>query len=264
MKQIVTRLQGFREFAFAAAVLLSMLNIAGCAAPPAVTQSTKVTCMVPVITPQVETKESQEKGGIEISIAPVNYTMGVQQHVTINQIPPPQFTVTRQGDVYVKRTTYSTAEVTPSNLRFVLKVNNKMPRVFHGSGTVVQFNVGGRLQAVDQGGYNNFLGAIIPPRQEQQIEIIGPPLASLTSDKGILGVFLYDVVTKQNEAGVVTEKQNFEWYFDYTLEARQKTVETRIEEQWMSVYEYSQETARQSMDAARQMQPGAQFAPPQR
>ena len=226
------------------------LGLSGCTTTAAPARSVTLTCRVPVITPQAETKESQEKGGVEISIAPASYAMAVKQHVTLRQIPPPMVSLTTQRGIYVERTTDSVAEVSPDTLRFVLKVNNKMPRVFHGAGTIVQFNVGGRLQAVDQSGYGNFLGAIIPPRQELQIEIVGPRLSTLPSDHGTIGVFLYDVVTDQNAAGVVTEKQNFEWYFDYTMRTEERAAESHTEEVWLSATEYSQEVVRESVERA--------------
>ncbi len=249
MKRIAARSRNCRNGWFGSTLSLLAMMVAGCEAPPAATRSTTATVGVPVITPQAETRESQEKGGIDISIAPVTYTAAMQQHVHIQQIPPPPIVWKSGGELYVRRTTTSTAVVEPQNLRFVLKVNNKMPRVFHGAGTIVQFNVGGRLQAVDQSGYNNFLGAIIPPRQEQQIEIVGPPLTSLTSDSGIIGVFLYDVVTNQSAAGAVIEKQNFEWYFDYTLQPREQVLESRSEERYMSAFEYQSQMVQQRIDA---------------
>jgi hypothetical protein len=225
------------------AVLWSTLL--GCTSTPMAPRMTTLTSKVPVITPQPETKESQEKGGLEISIAPVTYSAVVDQRESVRQVPPPPVTLFSHEGVYVEVTNTPIMEVTPDSLRFVLTVNNKLPRVFHGAGTIVQFNVGGRLQAVDQSGYSNFLGTIIPPRQEQQIEIIGPSLSSLPSDKGIIGVFLYDVATNQSAAGVVTEKQNFEWYFDYTLEPREQVAESRTEQRWMSLFEYQQAVVRE-------------------
>lgn len=238
--------------------LLAAAVMTGCTSVPAAPRTTTLSCRVPVITPQLETRESQEKGGIEISIAPASYSAVVRNRESVQQIPPPPISLYSQRGVYVETTSTPVVEVAPDALRFVLTVNNKLPRVFHGAGTVVQFNVGGRLQAVDQSGYAAFLGAIIPPRQEQQIEIIGPSLSSLTSDKGIIGVFLYDVVTNQSVAGVVTEKQNFEWYFDYSIETREQTAYVTVEQRWMSLYEYQQAVMQQYTSGA---QPSPQMDP---
>lgn len=239
-------------------VILTLVSgaVGGCAtaSAPAPTSQT-ITCDLPVITPQPETKQRQEKGGLEISIAPANYTAERQDKVTLQQAQPPTAAVIiggHQGSVYVEKVTEPRLLVTPEEIRFVVTIVNKMPRVFHGAGTVVQFNVGGQVLAVDQRGYTNLLGAIIPPRQQQQVEIIGPPLSSLKAKQGIVGVFLYDVVTNQNEAGVVTEKQNFEWYFSYSLEPRSEEAQEAVQRGWMPVGEFQQEMSEQAMESARQ------------
>jgi hypothetical protein len=118
--------------------------------------------------------------------------------------------------------TESTAVPDPAELKFTVTLNNQMARVFHGGGTVVQFKVGGKLLAVQQAGYSELQNAIVPPRNEQQIVIYGPALSQIPAS-GTLGVFLYDVVTDQNDAGVVTAKANFQWFFDYKMESRTAT-----------------------------------------
>lgn len=246
--------------------ILGLIFFAGCASssPPTPTV-TRLSCEVPTIRPQPETKESQDKGGLQISMAPVAYTAGRADVVNVQQIEPPMGAVIWSGTgdrVYVRRTTRPVVAVNPDHIQFLVKVNNKMPRVFRGAGTVVQFNVGGRLQAVEQGGYSNLLGAIVPPRQEQQIEIIGPPLSALGAKKGTVGVFLYDVVTDQSDAGVVTAKQNFEWYFDYTIEPRQVEAEGKTEEGWMSIPDFQAEIARENQAAAQKMMPPGVHLPP--
>ncbi len=97
-----------------------------------------------------------------------------------------------------------------------MTITNKMPRVFRAMGSVVQFHANGRLQAVEQSAYAELTNAIVPPRSELQVKIYGPPISDLP-DKGIVGLFFYDVPTKTDDASAVTEKQNFEWYFDLTM-----------------------------------------------
>jgi hypothetical protein len=221
---------------------LMLLGMTACTAQPTAGDR-MITVNVPTITPQPETKYSQEKGGLEISVAPVDYAVAVKDHVTMQPTTPPMMTVIVGGSrdsVYVDRTTYQTADVQPARLRFLVKINNKMPRVFYGRGTIVQFNAGGRLLAVDQSGYNMFLGAIVPPRQEQQIEIEGPLLSSLPGPKGIVGIFLYDVVTNQDNAGTVIEKQNYTWYFDYQMEGKSVAVKRISQKGYVSMAEYQQ------------------------
>jgi hypothetical protein len=246
-------------------VMIALGFISGCTVAPTPPRTVTLSCRVPVIVPQPETKESQEKGGIEITVAPLHYTAEVRRHEQVRPVPPPPISVYNRGDTHVEITSTPTVAVSPGELRFLVTINNKLSRVFHGAGTVVQFNVGGRLQAVDQAGYSNILGAIIPPQQQQQIEIVGPSLSTLTSDTGIIGVFLYDVVTGQNEAGVVTEKQNFQWYFDYTVQTHELTADARAEQRWMGPIEYREALIRQAAENARPFQSqNPQYANPSR
>jgi hypothetical protein len=254
-------------------VAFAFSGLVGCSnsQPPPAPQSATMSISLPAITPQDETKVLQPKAGLELSVIPVQYAVEQRQHVGIRQVSPPFATAlirTEGQTVYVEKTTTTSLNVEPEQLRFQVKLNNQMPRVFHGAGAVVQFNVDGAVLPVAQAGYSNLQGAIVPPRQEQQIEIIGPSLSSLKKDKGILGVFLYDVVTKQSEAGVVTEKQNFEWYFNYVREPKPVEVPaTRIEHGEMSIPEYQQAmmtNAREQREAAMPQNPGAHpgYPPP--
>ena len=131
-----------------------------------------------------------------------------------------------QPRMYVEWVKETALTVSPDRVTFLVKINNKLPRVFRGTGTVVQFNVGGKLQAVSQEGYEPLTGIIVPPRTEQQIQITGPPVSSLSASNPLIGLFFYDVVTNISDAGVVTEKQNYEWYFTYTLESKTETSPT--------------------------------------
>jgi hypothetical protein len=234
--------------------ILWLASVAGCvmSGPPSPPPTIPVTVGVPTITALDETKESQTKGGLVISIAPVEYAADAADVRTVRQIQPPLGATFLEGDepqVYVQTVVETKARVKPPRLEFLVTVNNQMPRVFHGAGTVVQFDVGGKLLAVDQRGYSDLQNAIVPPRTEQQIRIYGPRLDRVPST-GTLGVFLYDVVTNQNDAGVVTEKQNFEWYF--TLKTVNQTVQGRdtFSQGWMPIPAYRAELARERREAA--------------
>jgi hypothetical protein len=180
-------------------------------------------CMMPIFTALPETKELQSKGGIQVSLTPISYQCRQDHEVSVKEVETDVSRATsgivRQlpptpGARFVEVTTTPRLKVAPDNLRFVVKINNQLPRVFRGAGTVVQFNVGGKLVAVDQTGYADLANIIVPPRTEQQVNIYGPPLSTLP-DETTVGLFLYDVVTRTDAAGNITEKQNFEWYFKY-------------------------------------------------
>jgi hypothetical protein len=235
--------------------------VAGCAAnPPPAPPPVDLNVAVPSITPQAETNSTQTKGGLQISIAPVEYTVETVDERTVQRVQAPAGAELMVGDhpdvqVYVQNRVKTFARGKPRRVAFQVTVNNQLPRVFHGSGTVVQFNVGGKLLAVDQRGYSDFQNSIIPPRNEQQITIYGPLLDQIPP-QGIIGVFLYDVVTNQSDAGVVTDKQNFEWYFDYKMVNQTVQGHDSVTQGYMPTADYRAEIAREREAAS-----GEQFHP---
>lgn len=219
---------------------------------------------VPVITVQKETEARQVKVGLEITVSPVTYAPKVVQSTKVTArertVNEEMWGGRNMAMVPVTKTTVHVARVEPANLAFLVTINNKMPRVFHGAGTVVQFNAGGRVLPVEQRGYANLTSVIIPPQQQQQLTIVGPSLSELTEQKGIVGLFLYDVVTQQSEAGVVTEKQNYQWYFDYEMQPRSVEVPaTRSQDTHMTQAEWQRLQMTESMEGMptrRQAYPG--------
>lgn len=197
---------------------------------------------MPMFVPLPETRETQERGGVAISVAPVAYRLvrdtvelgeeiedGFGDRLSFIRQMPSSESIENWRLMLVERTPRTHVE--PAHLRFLVTVNNQMPRVFRGAGAVVQFNVGGRLQGVEQEGYADFLNAIVPPRSQQQLEVYGPEL-SILPDSTVVGLFLYDVVTRIDNAGDVTERQNFEWYFTHIAQVQQDRVQIERLKRW--------------------------------
>ena len=206
-------------------------------APPTTTEQVTVSCKVPVITTLEGTNASQEKGSVELTIAPVDYQVDKNTRTTENPIPPPTrlgglLVITGgPGTVYVERVVEPELVVSPDRLIFLIRINNKLPRVFRAAGAVLQFNIGGKIVALDQAAFADLVNAIVPPRSEQQVRVYGPPLSTLP-DKTTVGIFIYDIVTKMDTAGNVTEKQNFEWFFNYAAQLREETGERQRTRLW--------------------------------
>jgi hypothetical protein len=226
-----------------AALAAATIALAGCESmtrTPQTKPTVKMSVLKPSLTPLPETKPSQDKGGVEISIAPVTYTVVERAEVTDRTL----YERTKReyefgtGRVFetpvrvIERKTTPLLRTDPEKLKFQVKVVNKLPRVFRGQGMVVQFNVGGKLHSVDPSAYAELVQMIVPPRNEQAVYIYGPPTQELPASCPV-GLFFYDVVTQIDNAGVVTEKQNFEWYYNYTtqLEEREGTTSTERLEQ---------------------------------
>ncbi len=199
--------------------------------PPPVNMSV----LKPSLTPLPETKPSQEKGGVEISIASVAYTVVERSKVTdqvtgesVDQEYLLGGAIYQTPVRYIKRTTTPILGTDPEKLKFQVKVVNKMPRVFRGQGMVVQFNVAGKLSAVDPSAYAELVQMIVPPRNEQTVYIYGPPTQEIPPSCPV-GLFFYDVVTQTDAAGNVIEKQNFEWYFNYATQREEREGTVSIE-----------------------------------
>lgn len=186
----------------------------------------KVSAKLPTLAPMAETNPFQEKGGMKISVAPVQYNLAEGNSISVVQVRQSFKEVLRFGppqaaNVFVERTYTPALDVKPDRLIFKVHLSNQMPRVFRGSGIAVQFNVAGKLVAVNAEAYADIVNAIIPPRGEQELEVYGPQIATIP-DPTTIGLFFYDVVTNTDNAGNVTEKQNFEWYFQYGCQLVEK------------------------------------------
>lgn len=219
--------------------LASLAFALGCQTPTAApASSTSISCRVPTITPLPETNPSQEKGGLEITIVPANYKAARHEKHVITRIEPnfgeallapPKDK--RASMTFVREEFIPELKPQPGRLEFAVRINNKLARVFRGQGSVVQINVAGKLMPINRADYAEFVDGIVPPRNETQLKIHGPAVDSIPA-KGTIGIFLYDVVTATDTAGNVTEKQNYEWYFNYETEIAQESAEIRVKRGW--------------------------------
>jgi len=188
----------------------------------------KVSAAVPSLAALAETQQSQAKSGLRITMQPATYQTRESVMPAVQRVAPRSFLgmTVRPSDpraVYVERTQVPGLTVDPDHIVFSVHLSNQMPRVFRGSGIVVQFNVAGKVVPVEASGYGDLINLILPPRSEQTITIIGPAITSIPTPCTV-GVFFYDVVTNIDQAGNVTEKQNFEWYFSYQTQRVEKDV----------------------------------------
>lgn len=217
---------------FCAASVLSLVCIPGLSqnrqkkeAPRPV--GVRVTAEVPSLSPLEESEQSQVKGGIRITMQPEPFKTVESIRTVQREVPPPSkwgFTVSPgQGSIYVERSRVPELKVSPERLILRLNLNNQLPRVFRGSGIAVQFNVAGKVVPVNAAGYGDLVNIVLPPRGEQEVTIVGPSLDTIPAPSTI-GIFLFDVVTGIDQAGNVTDKQNFEWYFSYQKQAAEKVI----------------------------------------
>lgn len=190
----------------------------GCMPPKKEAETTRLTWKLPVLSPLPETKVLQEKEGIQISVTPGTFEAAKVYEQQDKRVPDP---LIKSQNVlyYFERRNIPHAVVKPDRLEFLVKLNNKMDRVFRGAGAVVSFQVSGKQVAVEQQNYAEFLNAIVTPRSELQVKVTGPALSSLP-DECTVGIFFYDVVTDKDEAGNIKKRANFEWFYQHKTETK--------------------------------------------
>jgi hypothetical protein len=197
--------------------------------PQPVKDQRTLSTRVPVITPLPESQQTQDRGGVKITVDPIPYGATVQHHWQERAVNPTFSELMNlphgKTSLFVEATDTPRLTVSPAQLQFQITVYNEMSRVFRGDGTVVQFRVAGRSVAVEQKNYADLVQLIIPPRQSQPIKVYGPDLNTMPEAGTTVGFFLYDVVTGTDKAGNVTAKQNFEWYFNVAFQEKQQAVE---------------------------------------
>ena len=200
---------------------------------PAPPQPTTVSVEVstPSLAPMPQTEATQSKGGVQISIDTDLFKTDVVPNPVKSPYEPgfkEMFHIPCTGqrnpnggfNYYI--TNYEPLVVTkPDHLVMHLHITNNLPRVFRGAGALIQFTIGGKAIHVDPQGYGDFANAIIPPRSAQDIDIVGPAISDLPANATI-GVFLYDVVTKMDDAGNIQEKQDFEWFYSWATQRQAK------------------------------------------
>ncbi|HEY3196745.1 MAG TPA: hypothetical protein VGJ57_01935 [Nitrospirales bacterium] len=228
--------------ALLAIIFLSALG--GCATQPKVQEPNPVitvSCNYPTIAPSPQTKELQGKGGITVSLAPNTFQCSKAVVKTAQNVQPTAGESMSQsmatgGKVQffkmVEVTSTPVYRVNPDKVAFRVKINNQMPRVFRGAGTVVLYNFGGKNTSVSSKDYAELSNIIVPPRTEAEVTIYGPSFHDIP-EKTTLGIFLYDVVIKTDDAGNIVEKQNFEWYYNYQTQVKEDTGEVIKAREWV-------------------------------
>jgi hypothetical protein len=207
-------------------------------------QTTQVQCTLPkidVIADKVN-QQTQSKGGLDITVVPALFKSVRADRTTTTQVQPslPELMLmNQQTQVVVEQNTIPQLKAEPARVVFTVKIHNQLNRVFHGQGSVVQFNVDGKLIPFNNTDYKEFSGGIVPPLNDSDFKISGPPL-DLLRDKGTISIFVYDVITATDVAGRATEKQNYTWDFSYTMQVVTENGEVKKTRGLMGIGEYQQ------------------------
>lgn len=177
----------------------------------------EMTVKKPVLTPLAETKATQERGGVTLIVEPFLYEVKVDSVIDDRPRNPDFLESLFKEDnaYYFTRYVNPTVAVHPDQLGFNVRLVNGLNHVVRGAGTVVSAVVDGKQVALGQDGYAELVNAVVIPRGELAIRIWGPKL-NVLPNSCTFGLFLYDFVTATDAAGNPSERQNFEWYYNYT------------------------------------------------
>jgi hypothetical protein len=215
------------------------LILAACATTPPPPPEHTFRIIVPEVTPLPETEELQRKGGVSVTVAPV--TVSVEPYERCEYVPTSSLMALLSRPTSASNDTHKPFEVLrfPTSrllsgdaVSFVVTITNHMDRVFRGSGALVQFNVDGRVQGTDQSQYEDLLTALIPPGEERQYVIRGVPIGALPGES-TLAMDLYDLITGIDQAGNITQRDNFQWYFQVTVDHRVERVAGTRQVLWL-------------------------------
>jgi hypothetical protein len=216
-------------------IVLSLMTLGSCAAlvaPPSIApRVTTFASKHPQIVPVDPTKDNQLRDGVRIIVTPMPFQT---TRVSTSEFRYQSALVVLNGGP-AERRDRSEPSYAPDEMRFKIRVSNRLPRVVRLAGTVVAFQLAGRTISVPVERYKEFLTGIILPQQEVILELVGPTLKEivgpdfnkLPGDSATLALLLYDVVTATDAAGTPTRRANFEYYYRFSLvPARDSVVST--------------------------------------
>lgn len=168
------------------------------------------TYKIPVVKPAAETQQLQTKGDVTVSVEVYPFaevrTVEVKNSVVASSNPEfDQFEVCS-----IPKYDYAPKEIT-----FKVRIKNGHSRILKLSEIALVILVNG-VQASMADRKEIWPQANVIPGGELSFNLSGPLCASL-GEESIIGIALYDVPSKYNQAGTVTKKENFEWFFNYSL-----------------------------------------------
>lgn len=185
---------------------------------------------LPIVTPTAKTIQMQIKNGVTISAEIVLFDVKryEKQEKTITYADPD-----KPGyDIYeVSNSPYY--KVTPEQIQFKIRIRNneQVPLVLSQVG--FSLGVDGVEFSFPTEYKEDWNKGLIMTGSEKEYNIKGPDLTGLHNAQ-VIRLFLNGVPTSYNEAGNITKKDNFEWFFECELktvikeEQRTYTYETSL------------------------------------
>lgn len=189
------------------------------------------------------TKDNQLRDGVRVIVAAAPFQVERRSASAFRF----QTAMLMVGGGPAERRDSSEPIVTPDELRFKIRISNRLPRVVRLAGTAVAFQLAGRTINVPHERYAEFLNGIVLPQQEVTLDLVGPKVSEIVGsqmpgDSATLALLLYDVVTATDAAGTPTKRSNFEFYYRFAMvptrdSVVQKTCKLKVS---LAAYKYLQ------------------------
>lgn len=173
-------------------------------------ENTTVSYTLPIIKSTGKTEQTQSKGGVTISaeITPFTATRGVKQDRKISYADNSQ----TGYDIYEVSNTPE-YQVAPEDINFKIRIRNNEAVPLKLSEVGFAIIIDGTQWSFPSGYLDDWNKGLILTGFEKEYMIKGPQLQGLYNAQ-VVYIFLNGVPTSYDEAGTVTKKSNFEWYFE--------------------------------------------------
>lgn len=182
-------------------------------------ENIKVSYNLPIIKPTGKTIQSQTKGGVVITaeVIPFKAVRTVKkgnQEVAYKDVNKPGF------DIFETPNTPE-YQITPENISFKIRIRNNEQVPLKLSDIGFAIIIDGTQWSFPTGYLDDWNKGMVLTGFEKEYIVRGPQLAGLYSAQ-VVYILLNGVPTSYDEAGSVTKKNNFEWYFECKSDVVQK------------------------------------------
>ena len=175
---------------------------------------------MPTVVPAPQTQQIQKKGDVTVNVEVTRFNANRIVQTTERVAPSDN----KEFDNYEVENTPAYT-VSPDRMLFNVRVKNDQARILKLADVAIVFVVDGVSVTIEGGDFKEWVTGLIIPGTEKDYSIKGPKTASLPKSS-VVGMYIYDMPVKYDAAGNVTKKDNYEWYFMYSV--NQESVEEKI------------------------------------
>ena len=187
------------------------------------TKDVDISYELPIIKPASQTKQMQTKGGVTVSCEVNNFVVDRK----LSEERNPTFADgNKPGYDLFEITRKPSYDVSPNDITFKITIKNNQDRVLKLIDVPIVMIVDGTQYSIPNDYLLEWKNALVVKGFSKDYAIKGPQIKGLNNGKAVY-ISINDVPTSYDRAGNVTNKENFEWYFQTSLET--KTIHEKLE-----------------------------------